>query len=72
MLQMDLANRFIIVSVERQNQTADIKITFPELYPNNAVPSFEFLVSSSVAVTVQANLRKVMHERNLSDVLVLN
>lgn len=63
---MDLANRFIIVTVERQNQTADIKITFPELYPHNAVPSFEFLVSSSVAVTVQANLRKVTHERNLS------
>lgn len=41
---MDAPNRVAVASVENaHDQVADIKMTFPEMYPRGAAPSFEFL-----------------------------
>lgn len=57
---MQLQTRKCIVRIPHENGTfAHISISFPELYPKNAAPSFQFLPSTTIPLSLQTNLRKV-------------
>eukprot|EP01119_Soliformovum_irregulare_P012835 TRINITY_DN3352_c0_g1_i5.p1 TRINITY_DN3352_c0_g1~~TRINITY_DN3352_c0_g1_i5.p1 ORF type:complete len:564 (+),score=121.30 TRINITY_DN3352_c0_g1_i5:92-1783(+) len=60
--ELDVHSRIAEIRVDGPTGTAEIKISFPQMYPRNAAPSFEFLPNTTFSINVQSNLRKMLSE----------
>lgn len=59
----DITNRSCIVSVNSGNNNCKMMIAFPSLYPDNAMPSFEFTDDSPLDSATKVKIIKVLREK---------
>lgn len=58
-LQLDAEKRVCSVTVTVGMQVLGLKLTFPQLYPYNASPTFQFLKGTTVDNSIKTKLLRV-------------
>ena len=56
---MDAGHRSCTVNVTNGSNVVSLVINFPKHYPNNAIPSFEFTLDTSIDLNTKNKLMKV-------------
>ena len=64
-VQMDALNRSCVVSAHLGSHQVRLVVKFPVHYPNNAVPTFQFVSPTSIPSAMRTKIQKV--NRLLSD-----
>ncbi|XP_069460287.1 GATOR2 complex protein WDR59 isoform X3 [Ambystoma mexicanum] len=67
-IEMDAVNRSCTVSVHCGNHRVRLMVMFPVQYPNNAVPSFQFVNPTTITSTMKATLLKILKDTSLQKV----
>ncbi|XP_028416243.1 GATOR complex protein WDR59-like isoform X1 [Dendronephthya gigantea] len=69
--EVDITNRSCTISVKSGSNNLKMNITFPELYPENAIPSFEITDDTPVDSATKVKIREILRE-NAQSCLINN
>ena len=58
-VQMDALNRSCVVSAHLGSHQVRLVVKFPAHYPNNAVPTFQFVSPTSIPSAMRTKIQKV-------------
>lgn len=58
-VQMDAMNRSCVVSAHFGSHQVHLVVKFPDQYPNNAAPTFQFVSPTTISSTMKTKIQKV-------------
>lgn len=58
-MQMDAMNRSCVVSAHFGSHQVHLVVKFPDQYPNNAAPTFQFVSPTTISSTMKTKIQKV-------------
>uniref|UniRef100_A0A3P9KZL8 WD repeat domain 59 n=1 Tax=Oryzias latipes TaxID=8090 RepID=A0A3P9KZL8_ORYLA len=67
-MEMDAMNRSCVVSAHFGSHQVHLVVKFPDQYPNNAAPTFQFVSPTTISSTMKTKIQKILRDTSLQKV----